>query len=125
MARISDLEEKVLNITNIKNDRRLYEANEDIKQLKKQLEEFKELKHLKTQIFSIMALFFGVFAFISLDINITKSLLSYSQIDEHGNVINALNLAIVLSCILIAQVIFFFCLYKFLLKPFLNVNKMY
>lgn len=80
-------------------------------------EEVKNLKDLRNHIFSVMALFFGVFAFISVDIGVTKSLLSYfSAVD--GNSENLI--FFIIGALIVSQAVFFVCIYFCLLRPFLN-----
>ncbi len=83
-------------------------------QLEAQVKSIEELKDVKSQIFAVMALFFGIFAFLSIDIGVTKSLLTFSDSQDR------IMLFTVVGALLVSQIIFFFCLYYFLLVPFLN-----
>ena len=59
-------------------------------------------------------MFFGIFAFISIDLDVTNSLLSFSKSEDRTI------LFVSIIALLVSQVIIFFCLYYFLLVPFLN-----
>ena len=91
--------------------------NEISKEITKINTKFEEMKDIKNQIFGVMALFFGIFAFISLDLGVTTGLLSYFETD------NYILLSITIVALLCSQIIFFICIYHFLLVPFLYKNQ--
>jgi len=72
-----------------------------------------EVKDLKTQIFSVMALFFGIFTFISIDLSFTKGIMDRVKYFN--------NLEFIITFLFI-QGLFFVAVYYFLLKPFLNTS---
>jgi hypothetical protein len=108
-------------ISDIKNDfskSSMYKDYESIKILvneakNKSEESIKEAKSIQNNIFSIMALFFGIFAFISIDISFTKGIMDRVKYFNNSEFI---------ITFIGIQLSFFFAVYFFLLKPFLNKN---
>ena len=79
----------------------------------KSKEYIKKVDSMQNNIFSIMALFFGIFAFISIDISFTKGIMDRVKYFN--------NLSFILTFI-VTQGLFFYSIYFFLIKPFLNQN---
>ena len=87
--------------------------NKSEESIKKSAESIKKVDSMQNNIFSIMALFFGIFAFISIDISFTKGIMDRVKYFN--------NLSFILTFI-VTQGLFFSCIYFFLIKPFLNKN---
>jgi hypothetical protein len=79
----------------------------------KSKEYIKKVDSMQNNIFSIMALFFGIFAFISIDISFTKGIMDRVKYYNNSEFI---------ITFLGIQLSFFFAVYFFLIKPFLNQN---
>ncbi len=73
----------------------------------------KAFNKMQNNIFAIITLFFGLFSFIAIDLNFTKSIFSYST----NTNINAF--VLIVSFVLL-QLMFFSFIYIFLLRPFLT-----
>ncbi|MDR2008537.1 MAG: hypothetical protein LBQ34_06160 [Alphaproteobacteria bacterium] len=75
-----------------------------------------DIENFRIQIFSIMALFFGIFAFISIDFNFTRSVFSYSKDVQFVDPI------LLVIIFILLQFIFFIFIRYFLISPFLPKN---
>jgi hypothetical protein len=103
------LEEQLSNIENKDAKDVIFQQFKNTEEKINQLtEDVTEVKDLKTQIFSVMALFFGIFTFIAVDIGFTKGIFDYFPIP------NALSIIVLF---IISQITFFTAIY-FLLKRF-------
>src|SRR5699024_8188943 len=126
-ARIAKLENKVNYIISLV-DNYKEEKNSNEAKIKEINDKIDEVNKLKVQIFSIMALFFGIFAFISVDVSFTKDLISISFIESVIKTKPSLKLFFVnispnyapALLFILSQFIFFTCIYFFLLRKFFN-----
>jgi hypothetical protein len=119
---LEELSSRKEEITDIKNDDSKISILKDYSELVSLVKEANEISQkaitevdsIQKNIFSIMALFFGIFTFISIDLSFTKGIMDRVKYFN--------NLEFIITFLFI-QGLFFVAVYYFLLKPFLNTSK--